>query len=390
MQIKTSRLSNKVWLILATIIIVLFIAYQFFLKPTIHANENATDNSQPSTALTVQTSKLSIINMDNTIEANGNIQPWQEAIIGAEVNGLLLKEVRVNVGDEVKKGQIIARFSSSTIDAEIAQSAAALAEAKASLIEASGNAQRAHSIKDTGALSRQQVDQFISAEAVAKARVESAEANLNVQRIKLNQTSVFAPDAGIISSRTATIGAVATQGQELFRLIRQGRLEWRAEITSNDISQIKPHEQVTVTLPNGQTIHGKVRIVGPSIDNQTRNGLAYVDLPPSVAKAGMYARGSFHLNQNKALTLPTNAIVFREGFAYIMQVTADHKIKKIKVKLGRRTTDRIEVISLKDDDLKDLNADYVSEGGAFLADGDLVRVVPNTSSPIRSSTNSAE
>lgn len=390
MQMKTAHLGNKVWLILAIIIIVLFLAYKLVLKPTTQSNQNTTDNSEASSALTVQTSKLSSINMNNTIEANGSIQPWQEAIIGAEVSGLLLKEVLVNVGDEVKKGQTIARFSSSTIEAEIAQSAAALAEAKASLIEASGNAERARSIKDTGALSRQQIDQFISAEAVAKARVDSAEANLNVQKIKLNQTSVFAPDAGIISARTATVGAVANQGQELFRLIRQGRLEWRAEITSSDISQIKKNEQVTLTLPNGQTINGNVRILSPSIDNQTRNGLAFVDLPKSAAKAGMYARGSFHLSQNKALTLPANAIVLRDGFAYVMQVRSDHKIKKIKVKLGRRSADRIEIASLNNDDLKDLNADFVSAGGAFLADGDLVRVVPNISTTIRSSTNSAE
>ena len=378
MQMNTSRLGNKAWLILVIIVIALFFAYKHFSKPTTQAIKSSTNTSEGSPALTVQTAKLSSINMDNTIEANGNIQPWQEAIIGAEVSGLLLKEVLVNVGDEVKKGQTIARFSSASIEAEIAQSVAALAEAKANYVESNGNAERARSIKDSGALSRQQVDQFMNTEAVAKARVESAEANLNVQKIKLNQTAVIAPDAGIISTRTATVGAVANQGQELFRLIRQSRLEWRAEITSSDISQIKTNEQVTLTLPNGQVINGKVRIVSPSIDNLTRNGLAFVDLPKSSAKAGMYARGSFHLSQNKALTLPANAIVLREGFAYVMQVNADHRVKKIKVRLGRRSTDRIEITALKDGDLNDLNADFVSAGGAFLADGDLVRVVPNT------------
>lgn len=386
MQIRTFRLGNKIWLVLVVIIIALFFAYKHFSKTATQTTPNLANNNESSSALTVQTSKLSNIEMDNTVEANGSIQPWQEAIIGAEVSGLLLKDVLVNVGDEVKKGQTIARFSSSSIEAEIAQSAAALAEAKASYIEANSNAERARSIKDTGALSRQQIEQFMSTEAVAKARVQSAEANLNVQKIKLKQTIVVAPDSGIVSSRTATVGAVANQGQELFRLIRQGRLEWRAEISSSDISQIKTNEPVTLKLPNGQLVNGKVRIVSPSIDNQTRNGLAFVDLPKSSAKAGMYARGSFHLSQNKALTLPANAIVLREGFAYVMQVKADHRIKQIKVKLGRRSTDRIEITSLKEDELKDLNADFVSAGGAFLADGDLVRVVPNIST-ISSSTN---
>ena len=390
MQIETTRIGKKIWLILLIVSIVLLFFYTFFLKPTIQTKKNSIDNSETSSALTVQVSKLSSINMDNTIEANGNIQPWQESIIGAEVSGLLLKEVLVNVGDEVKKGQTIARFSSSSIEAELAQSVAALAEAKASFIEAHSNAKRASNIKETGALSRQQIDQFINSEAVTKARVESAEANVNAQKIKLNQTTVIAPDAGIISARNASVGAVANQGQELFRLIRQGRLEWRAEIPSSDISSIKIHEEVSLTLPSGEKINGKVRVLSPSIDNQTRNGLAFIDLPKSTAKAGMYARGSFNISQNKALTLPANAIVLREGFAYVMQVKADHKIKQIKVKLGRRSGDRIEVISSKKDELKDLNADYVSAGGAFLADGDLVRVVPNSRPPVDDLSRSSE
>ena len=382
MQIRNLHLAYKAWIVLACVFLVLFFAWKHFSKPS-----TSTSDLQGLTnaALTVQTTKLAMTKLDNTIEANGNIQPWQEAIIGTEVSGLLLKDVLVNVGDEVKKGQILAKFSSATIQAEIAQSIAALTEAKASYIEANGNAERARSIKDTGALSRQQIDQFLSSEAVAKARVESAEANLNVQKIKLNQTAVIAPDSGIISSRTATVGSVANQGQELFRLIRQGRLEWRAEITSADISKIKPNETVVITLPDGNKTNGKVRIVSPAIDKQTRNGLVYVDLPKTTAsmintKAGMFARGSFHLSESQVLTLPANAIVLREGFAYVMQVAANNRIKQIKVSLGRRNADRVEIAGLNDESknvLKNLNANFVSVGGAFLADGDTVRVVMN-------------
>ncbi len=384
MQIKKPHLGNKVWLVLVVLLVAVFFAWKHFSKPASLPIDNVATQSASSTqgeanaALTVRTVKLAMTKMDDTIEANGNIQPWQEAIIGAEVSGLLLKEVLVNVGDEVKKGQTIARFSNATIEAEIAQSTAALAEAKANYIEANGNAERARGIKDMGALSRQQIDQFLSAEAVAKARVESAEANLDVQKIKLNQTAVIAPDSGIISSRTATVGAVANQGQELFRLIRQSRLEWRAEITSTDIAQIKPDQAVAITLPDGKIINGKVRTVSPTINQQTRNGLVYVDLPLATAKAGMYARGSFHLGESQAFTLPANAIVLREGFAYVMQVGANSRIKQIKVHLGRRNADRVEVAGLKDE-LQGLDANFVAAGGAFLANGDLVRVVTNAS-----------
>ena len=361
-------------------IIVLIFAFAIF-NTSKSKKVDSTNSSNPKAALTVNTVKVSHTTLDATVPANGNIASWQEALIGSEVNGLLLTEVLVNVGDNVKRGQVLARFSSSTINADIAQAAANLAEAKAAAIEASGNANRARSIKDTGALSAQQVEQYISSEASTKAHVEAAEASLNLQRVKLRQTSVEAPDSGIISSRTATVGSVASAGQELFRLVRQGRLEWRAEMTSADVSKIKIGMIAELTLPDGHILKGKVRAVAPSIDSQTRNAIVYVDLPGSSAKAGMYARGKFVLANTQALTLPSSSVVIKDGFSYVMQVVdgsaspkanpqASERVKQIKVETGRRTGEVVEVLNLEDND-----ANYVASGGAFLADGDVVRVV---------------
>ena len=341
----------------------------------------AANSNGPKAALTVNTVKVSSTTLDAIVSANGNIAPWQEALIGAEVNGLLLTEVLVNVGDKVKRGQVLARFSSSTINADIAQANANLAEAKAAAIEASGNANRARSIKDSGALSAQQVEQYISTEASTKAHVEAAEATLNLQKVKLNQATVNAPDSGIISSRTATVGSVASPGQELFRLVRQGRLEWRAEMTSADVGKIKLGMTAELILPDGNALKGKVRAVAPSIDSQTRNAIVYVDLPDSSAKGGMYARGKFVLANTQALTLPTTAVIIKDGFSYVMQLetanssadeksSASQRVKQVKVETGRRSNNVVEVLNLED-----TGATYVASGGAFLADGDIVRVV---------------
>jgi HlyD family secretion protein len=324
----------------------------------------------PKTALTVSTVKPMPSSMAVTIPATGSIAAWQEAVIGAEVNGLLLKDVMVNVGDMVKKGQVIARFSTSNIDADIAQASANLAEAKAALLEAASNATRARGIQNTGALSAQQIDQYLTAEASAKARVEAAQAGLNVQQVKLKQTTVYAPDSGIISARTATVGAVASAGQELFKLIRQGRLEWRAELTSADVNQLKVGMPATLTLPDGQSLQGKVRAFAPNVDAQTRNAIVYVDIPNQGAKAGMFARGQFTLSNSQAFTLPNSAIVMRDGFAYVMQVMPNQTVKQLKVNLGRRSGNAVEVL-----DLTAQQGDFVNSGGAFLVDGDAVKVV---------------
>lgn len=330
----------------------------------------ATSTTSAKAALTVSTVKPQHTLLNKTISANGNIAAWQESSISTETNGLLLSEVLVNIGDQVKRGQVLARFSAATIEADIAQMQANVAEAQVALTEASSNANRARSIQDSGALSKQLIEQYITAEASAKARLSAAQASLKMQNIKRKQANVLAPDDGIISQNPATVGTVYGAGQELFRLIRKGRIEWRADLTSADISHIKTGMQAHVTLPDGNTTAGTVRTVAPSVDAKTRNALVYVDIPAGSAKIGMFARGDFVIGESDVLTLPNTAIVMRDGFAYIMQVEANNKIKQTKVQLGQRKEDRVEIVNLTT-----VDAHFVESGGAFLADGDSVRVV---------------
>jgi HlyD family secretion protein len=303
--------------------------------------------------------------------ANGNIAAWQEASIGTEANGLRLADVKVNVGDVVKRGQTLATFSSDTMQVDLLQMRAAVAEAEATLADASANAQRAKSLQATGALSEATINQYLTAERTARARLDAQRAGMQARQLKVSQTAVLAPDNGVISARSATVGAVLPAGQELFRMIRQGRLEWRAEVASSDMGQIKPGAPVTVTPAGGEPIVGTVRMVAPTVDPQTRNGLVYVDLPaPGSARSGMFARGEFALGSSSALTLPQSAVQQREGFSYVFKVGPDHKVTQAKVEVGRRVGDRIEIIGglLPD-------ARVVATGGGFLAEGDTVRVV---------------
>jgi RND family efflux transporter MFP subunit len=303
--------------------------------------------------------------------ANGNIAAWQEASIGTEANGLRLADVRVNVGDVVKRGQTLATFSSDTMQADLLQMRAAVAEAEATLADASANAQRAQSLQATGALSEATINQYLTAERTARARLDAQRAGMQARQLKVSQTAVLAPDDGVISSRSATVGAVLPAGQELFRMIRQGRLEWRAEVASSDMAQIKPGARVTVTPAGGEPIVGAVRMVAPTVDPQTRNGIVYVDLPaPGSARAGMFARGEFALGSSSAATLPQSAVQQREGFSYVFKVGPDGKVTQAKIDVGRRVGDRIEVLGGLAADAR-----VVATGGAFLAEGDTVRVV---------------
>ncbi len=327
-------------------------------------------------ALTVTLATPQSGQMAVQIKANGNITAWQEASVGAELNGLRLSEVRANVGDVVQAGQVLATFSAASVQADLAQARALLAEATASAQEAAANAERARGLQPKGVISAQQFNQYITTEQTAQARVDSAKAAVNIQELRLKQTQVVAPDAGVISARSPTVGAVVPAGAELFRLIRQGRLEWRAEVTAAEVGRIKPGMIATVVATSGAQLSGKVRMLAPTVDPQTRNALVYVDLSSpakdsGVALAGMFARGVIDLGSTKALTLPYSAVVMRDGFNYVFKWGPDNRVRQLKVQTGRRMGDQIEVLQGLPADAK-----VVVQGAGFLNEGDVVRVMP--------------
>lgn len=321
--------------------------------------------------LTVAVTSPQITTLAVRVSANGDIMAWQEASIGTEADGLRLIEVMANVGDRVKRGQRLATFASDIIQAELAQSRAVVAEADVALADAAANAQRARRLQGSGALSVQQIQQYENAERAAQARLDAAKAVEKTQQSRLVQTRVLAPDDGVISARAATVGAVVPAGQELFRLIRQGRLEWRAEVAASDLAKLKPGQLAEITPTGGQPIRGRLRMVSPMVDVQTRNGVVYVDLPSDDrVLAGMFARGEFDIEQIQTLTLPQSAILLRDGFSYALRVGPDSRVVQTKLVTGRRTGDRVEIL-----DGIDAAARVVAAGGGFLGDGDLVRVI---------------
>src|SRR5262245_3247096 len=186
------------------------------------------------------------------------------------------------------------------------QTEAAVAEAEANVAEAQANAQRAERLGKTGALSQQDATQYMTRDRTAQAQLESARARLRSQKLALDYTRVVAPDDGVISSRKATLGMVAQPGIELFRLVRQNRLDWRAELTGAQLARVHIGDAATVQLADGSTATGKVRQVAPVLDENTRIGLAYVELDRGdsnapAARAGMYGTGTITLGLRSAL-----------------------------------------------------------------------------------------
>ena len=328
-------------------------------------------------ALTVSLTTPQVKEWSKVLPANGNVVAWQEAVIGPEISNYRITEVLVQVGDKVRKGQVLARIASDTVASELAEAQAAVAEAQAGAAEAKGNAARASELKAQGFYSSQLNAQYQTAAHTTAARLAAASARQQAAAVKMSKTSVLASDDGVISARSASVGSLTQPGQELFRLIRGGRLEWRAEVPSADLAAIQPGLVAVVISPNGEAVQGSVRAVAPSVDPQTRNGLVYVDLPvDSPIRAGMFARGEFQLAQSPALTLPQTAVVLREGFAYVFRRDGVERVAQTKVVLGRRLGERVEIVSGLAAD-----ASVVENGAGFLADGDVVKIVDGSAQP---------
>lgn len=187
------------------------------------------------------------------------------------------------------------------------------------------------------------------------------------------QGRIVAPDSGVISYANANVGSMAQPGVELFRLIRKGRLEWRADLTAEELMLIRKGMSAEVTVGEGRVIRGTVRAISPSVNAQTRYGYALVTLPDSSGIiAGAFARGTFDVSSGKKnlKTLPQSAVMQRGSKTFVMVVGADNRVREQVVTVGQRNGGRIEVKQ----GLKE-NEAVVESGGAFLTEGDLVQVV---------------
>src|ERR1035437_6858206 len=150
-------------------------------------------------ALTVSVTQSESSDWPLNLSANGNIAAWQEPVIGAEAGGLRLEDVLVNVGDRVRKGQLLARLQSNALGADLEQSRASLQEAEAAEAEAVANAERARQLQTSGDMSAQQINQFLTGERTSQGRVAVLKAKIKADEIRVEQTRIVAPADGSIS-----------------------------------------------------------------------------------------------------------------------------------------------------------------------------------------------
>lgn len=304
------------------------------------------------------------------ITVSGPVSAYEEMQLGVEISGARVTALNVDVGQAVRRGQVLLELDHRTLDSELAQAQAALREAEASVELARVNHERARTLANERLISASELDQLRATLTQAEARRSTARAQRDAAQLRRDFAELRAPAAGIISRRLVQPGQVVAAGTELLRLIRDGRLEWRAELAEADLARVAPG--ATVQLPHaGQVIEGRIRAVSPGVDSQTRTGTVYADLPePGPLKAGTYVEGRILSGTGQALMVPAAAVVQRDGLAYVFTLDEQRVAHRQRVQTGDGDGGWVEIrAGLKAGDR------VVAQGAGFLGDGDTVRVV---------------
>lgn len=339
--------------------------------------------SAEQAVLSVETVIPSQDNIGNTLRAEGTISAKDTANVSAKVNGVAIEQVLVEEGQRVKAGQVLAIFDTDAAEQQILQAEADVAEAEATLANASADAARVLPLIDIDAISKQEADRYRTSELRARASLQASRARLSNQKLNMNNAQVIAPVSGVISDKMAEVGMVAA-GEPLFTIIKDGALEWQADIDPKLVGEVTVGTPVKVSLPNDQSVMGQVSRIAPTADNN-RQITIYASLSKnSAARSGMYQTGEFLLGSASMQTVPNAAIVSNDGYDYVMLVTdiktQDGKtigrIKQQRVTLGERLGKNVVVTEPLPAESR-----LVSQGGSFLNDGDLVRVVDDSKQP---------
>jgi HlyD family secretion protein len=331
--------------------------------------------------------------MGRSLVVNGSLAAWDELPVGAEAGGLAITQVAVEEGDRVTKGQLLAHLDDSVLRAQLAQALASVAQAEAGVKKAEAMAataasdvHRAKELSKNGFISGQVAEQRETTAATANADVNvarqtlaTAKAVADERAAELAQTEIRAPTDGIVSKRSATLGNVVTVGQQLFRLIRDGRVELRAEVPEMDLVNLAAGQPATIVANDAdpRRFEGKVRLIGATVDPQTRIGMVYIALPDDPAlKPGMFVHGAIATGAASVLEVPEEAIVYKDGKPAIFVISADNRAKLRMVETGARLDGQVEIRSGV------AAGEHVALAGAgYLKDNDLVRVEASLGGP---------
>jgi len=311
------------------------------------------------------------------LDTSGGLFAWQEVSIGTEISGYRLAEVLVDVGSVVTKGRVLARLDDTLLKQAVDQAEASLAVTNASRDQARNAARRGEALRRDGLISQQDFDQLTTNLATTTAQAQSAESLLKSAKQRLDYATVRATANGVIATREVSPGQIINAGATLFTLIRDQRIEWRAELPARWIGKVRAGMRAKIKRTDGSEAAGVVRTVSPGLDAGTQRGIAYVDLKmePQV-RPGLYVTGSIELPVADVLTIPLSAMSVRDGFSYVFIIDDKGTVRQRRVTVNRIVDDHVELL----DGVTEQES-LVANGVGLLHDADPVMVRRQETTP---------
>lgn len=334
-----------------------------------------------------------------TVMVTGTLVPRDEILVAPEVEGLRVLELKVDEGDVVKKGDVLATLVATTLQAQVAQSDASLArsdaaiaraesviaESEARVKEADASLERAKPLTKSGYLSESSFDTREATAKTMRAQLVAARDGLKLAQAekgqvvaqrkeldwRLSNTDVKSPADGIISRRTARVGALAMSVSEpMFRIVARGEIELDAEVPEAPLAKVKINQKANVEVAGVGPVPGTVRLVSPEVDKATRLGRVRVFLgaDPRI-RIGAFGRGVIQTAEARGLAVPASSVLYDERGATVL-IVRDGKVAEKQVQTGLMADGKVEIRSgVARDDI------VVARAGTFLRDGDAVRPI---------------
>ncbi len=353
-DVKPKKPARRRWLALAVAAFAVAAVLGYGIWSRVRASKNLGAETSQLAVTTV-----SVVTPKQTAPAQeiilpGNVQPFISSPIYARTNGYL-KNWYVDIGAQVKAGQLLAVIDAPEVDQQLAQSISNLNTAKANLALAEITRNRYQNLIKTNAVAQQDVDNAVGSYNANQAIVEADEANVKELQALQSFEKIYAPFDGVVTARNTDIGDLINSGStggvktDLFHIAQPGTLRVYVNVPEEYSQGIKVGMTANLALAEfpGRTFEGKLVRTADAINVTTRTLLIEVDVanPAGTLLTGSYAE--VHLKVPTSAStylLPVNTLLFRtEGLR--VGVVKDGKVALVTVVPGHDFGDQIEIVS---------------------------------------------
>ena len=333
--------------------------------------------------------------VDNLL-VTGSLVPREEVMVGPEIDGYRLTGLLAEEGDRVVAGQVLAKLSREILEAQLAQNTAStsrsqaaidqvrnqITESEATLHQVEDAFNRIKPLRETGVASQAAFEERDAAFRTARARLaaqreglklaESDQLLIQAQRqeleVKLSRTDIKTPAGGVISRRTARIGAVSSSSSDaLFRIIKEGEIELDAEVPEFYMAKLKMGQPARVEIAGTSERTGTVRLVSSEVNPASRLGRVRIFLGDGPdLRIGTFAKAMIDAGQRESIGVPATAVLYQNDSATVL-VVSDNKVRERQVKPGLLTGDGVEIKEgLKEGEV------VIMRAGSLLKSGDTI------------------